>query len=266
MAERRRRHRGASPLRPARTRRDGPGLAARIGQAMPWVLASVLLSVVLAGAIWLPGLLDQRPIETVKVEGVKDPRRQQEVQLTLSSTVSEHNFFTLSLSRVHGEVGALAWVEDVAVRRQWPDTLVVRIEERVPVVVWNDRTLVSASGETFDALHKYSLTGLPRLSGPEDRLRDVMEYYHGMSRVLAARGLRIDTLDVDARLTARLTLSDGLQLVVDRDGYARKLRAFVQLHESVLAGDSRVPARVDLRYADGMAVQWRDGAQTQKKS
>lgn len=265
MAERRR-VRGASPRRTEQRKRSGPSLTARLGQAMPWVMASVLLCVLVAGMIWLPRVLDQRPIETVKVEGVQDVRRQQEVQVALSGTVSEHNFFTLSLGAVHSDVKALEWVDDVAVRRQWPDTLVVHIEERVPVVVWNGDTLVSASGETFDALHKYNVDGLPRLSGPRDRLRDVMGYYHSMSKVLAGQGLRIRTLDVDARLTARLTLDDGMSVVVDRENYARKLRAFVRMHESELARDSRRPVRVDLRYTDGMAVQWGSATQTEKKS
>lgn len=234
--------------------------AQRFASALPWLLATLLLSAVLTGVIYLPRALDGYPIRSVEVEGVKDARRQQEVQLTLSEAVSDENFFTVSLGEVYRQARALEWVADVQVRRQWPDRLVISIDERVAVAVWNKDLLVSSAGQTFSALNKYSVEALPKLFGPKDRLMTVLDYYHSMSKVLAPVGRKISRMDIDARLTARLQLDNGVAVTVDRENYARKLRRFVKLYDGVLASDSRGLAKVDLRYSDGMAVQWQNTA------
>ena len=232
-------------------------LAERISAAMPMLLGGFALLAVIGTVIYLPSTLDSYPIRSVGVDGVKDERRQAEVRMALSGLVAEENFFTVPLAEVFRTARSLEWVEDVQVRRSWPDRLVLLIEERVPVAVWNGDLLVSTAGEPFRALKQYSVDGLPRLYGPTERLAAVMDYYHSMSKVLAPVSLQIRRLDVDARLTARLELDNGVALVVDRHQYARKLRRFVRMYEGVLSADSRGLARVDLRYADGMAVQWR---------
>lgn len=238
--------------------KKGPGLGQRLSQATPWLLMGVMAMAVLVSVIWLPQVLDSYPVRHIAVEGVTDERRQQEVRLTLSERVSGENFFSMPLGRIHDEVSGIAWVAGVSVRRQWPDKLVLSIEERVPVAVWNERLLVSSAGEPFPGLDKYSLKGLPKLSGPEQRLDEVMSYYHSMSKLLQRVELGIHRMRVDARLTAWLELDNGIEVVVDRERFATKLRRFVRLYQGALGVDSRGLARVDLRYADGMAVEWRD--------
>lgn len=231
-------------------------LAERVSAAMPMLLGGAALLALISMMIYLPGKLDQYPINSVGVEGVQDDRRQAEVRMALSGLVADENFFSVPLAEVFRTARALEWVADVQVRRSWPDRLVLLIEERVPVAVWNGGLLVSTSGEPFRALQQYNVDGLPHLYGPTERLSAVMDYYHSMSKVLAPVGLQIKRLDVDARLTAKLQLDNGVTLVVDRHQYARKLRRFVRMYDGVLSADERGLAGVDLRYADGMAVQW----------
>ncbi len=257
-AERRRRSM-ARATAPRRSRRSGPQrlpLVVRLNRALPWALAGLALMTVITGVIWLPRAMDAYPLEQVRVEGVDDERRQQQIMAVVSSLVREENFFSVPLPRLHDEVTALSWVSEARLRRSWPDRLVLQVSERVPVAVWNDESLVSGNGKLFSALDKFSTEELPHLSGPAERLEAVMDYYHSMSRILRGSGLAIRSLAVDARLTARVELEQGPLLVVDRQGYAGKLRRFVLLHGSVLEQESRRPVRVDLRHADGMAVTW----------
>ena len=233
-------------------------LRRRLQRALPWALASVALLTLMAGVIWLPRAMEAWPVEQVSVRGVEDERRQQQVRAVLSGVVRGENFFSVPLARLHEELASLSWVSEARVRRSWPDRVELEVRERVPVAVWNGEVLVSGGGTPFAALDKYRTEGLPQLSGPERRLDEVMEYYHGMSRILRGSGMAIQSLSVDARLTARVELREGPVLVVDRDGFAGKLRRFMTLHEQVLERESRRPVRVDLRYADGMAVTWED--------
>ena len=160
----------------------------------------------------------------------------------------------MPLEDIYQQSEGLSWVEEVSVRRQWPDTGVLTVEERRPVAVWNEAVLVSDSGQPFKALKQYDLTDLPHLSGPEQRLEAGMGFSHSMGTTLADVDLSIRSMDVNARLTARLTLNNDMELVVDREHYTTTLRRFVRLYRRVLSTDSRQVARGDLRYADGMAV------------
>jgi len=250
----------ASREKAARKTRRGNGEAwrTRLAAALPWTLAAVSLGVVLAAVIYMPRMLSAWPLEEVSVTGVSDARRQESVRVSLSELLADENFFSVPLERIHGRVTDLPWVAGASVRRRWPDRLVLDVTERVPVAVWNGDTLVSSSGEAFSAVKQYVTAGLPRLSGPEDRLDEVMNYYHGITKMLNELDPDIRVMDVDERLTARLELDSGAELIVDRDGYTAKLRRFVRFYQEVARPSERRLARVDLRYGNGLAVRWHD--------
>lgn len=238
--------------------RNGLAWRARLAAALPWALAAASLGLVLAGVIYMPRMLSAWPLEEVNVTGVSDARRQEAVRVSLADMLANETFFSVPLERIHKRVTGLPWVAGASVRRRWPDRLELKVTERVPVAVWNGDTLVSSSGEAFRAVDHYATGDLPRLSGPEARLDEVMNYYHGIAKMLDDMDPGIRVMDVDARLTARLELDSGAQLVVDRKNYTAKLRRFVRFYRQVASRTDKRLARVDLRYGNGLAVRWRN--------
>lgn len=253
-------HRGATPSR-RETRRPAkasrwPQRRQRLALSLPWALLSGLLLLCVSGLIYLPGWLASWPIEEVKVKGVTNQLRQQQLSASLGQVLAGENFFSVSLSGLRQRAESLDWVAAVSVSRQWPDTLVLNISERVPLAVWNDSRLVSNQGVVFAAADKYNTSGLPHLFGSLKNVERVMNYYRSISQALGGLGLKVKTLKVDARLTAHLTLANGLLLVVDRDNFAFKLQRFAKLYRRVLEPKGRELERVDLRYANGVAVRY----------
>lgn len=258
------RQRGATVTRQPQ-KAAGLSLRARLSAAMPWAMLMSALLLVGSAVIFLPRLLDAWPVSHVKVDGVTTEVRQQQLSARLVDLLAGKNFFTVSLGDLRDRADSLDWVASAEVARRWPDTLVLTVHERVPVAVWNDKQLISNQSVVFAALAEYDTGSLPHLSGPNQQVEQVMNYYHSISQALAGLGLGVKRLEVDARLTARLTLDNGLLVVVDRDDFAFKLQRFARLYSKVLTRDGRSVKRADLRYADGVAVEFADAAKPSPK-
>ncbi|MFX6702108.1 FtsQ-type POTRA domain-containing protein, partial [Acinetobacter baumannii] len=62
------------------------------------------------------------------------------------------NFFTADLTAVRAAFEAVPWVRKAMVRREWPDRLVVKIEEHKALGTWGeDGKLLSQKGDVFTA-------------------------------------------------------------------------------------------------------------------
>src|SRR5699024_9644030 len=229
-------------------------------RALTHIRRHLMVLAVMVLAIWgllsMPSWLNHFPLETVGVDGVKDQRRQGEVQASISDLVVDKNYFNLPLAEMHERLETLGWVASVNVRKHWPDTVKITIAERQPVAVWNDEKLVSSEGKAFEGVDKFDLRTLPHFYGPQGRLDEVFAYYQQMKAELGVASLSIRKMEMDARLTARLTLNDDIQLVVDRHQYEHKLTRFVDVYKRQLSKEPQEFESSYLRYADGMAIKW----------
>ena len=88
------------------------------------------------------------PISSVKIEGEFKYLDKEQLK-NQSMPVVDGGFFSVDLLAVRNVLIGLPWVEDVSVRRQWPDQLLVRVIEKKPVVYWGDNAVLSAKGVLF---------------------------------------------------------------------------------------------------------------------
>ncbi|OGO15409.1 MAG: hypothetical protein A2Z14_05005, partial [Chloroflexi bacterium RBG_16_48_8] len=92
--------------------------------------------------------------------------------------VSNRSIFEVDPSEVEGLLESLPEVETVKVEVHWPNRVLVEIEERQPVMVWNDAGqtwVLSAEGLAFyhrgilpGLVHVQSLTSVLQVGGPLD--------------------------------------------------------------------------------------------------
>ena len=215
-----------------------------------------LLSVLLVLALGTDRLLrtDNFPVRNVRFEGEFKRVTQEELQTAVMSVV-RGNFFLLNLDAVKTRVESLPWVYRASVRRQWPQDVHVRFTEQQLAARWSDNAFLNQVGDVVRITMKDPSAELPRLEGPEGTGAQVLEHYRKLGQILAVVGLKLEHITLTPRRVWQLKLADGMVIVLDRDRPEYKLERFARVYAQSLRQQTAEIALVDLRYANGFAVQ-----------
>jgi cell division protein FtsQ len=176
------------------------------------------------------------------------------------------SFFATDLSDVKDRLEERPWVESAAVRRVWPDRLAIEIREKKPLAYWSDGRLVSRSGEVFTPPNPEVAGRLPMLSGPDERVMDVIRMARTMSDTLTEHELGFAGLALEQRGAWTLTLSNGIEVVLGRDQVAERFDRFMTVYQERLVSRADEVERVDARYSNGLAVKWKSDAAASGKN
>ena len=88
-----------------------------------------------------------------------------------------------------------------------------------------------------------------------------------MSDQLVGYGLGFAGLSLEERGAWTLTLTNGIEVVLGRDQVEERFERFIAVYENRLAARVDEVSRIDARYSNGVAVQWKsDVAQAAPKS
>ncbi len=222
-------------------------------------LASLMLLVAVAGSsLW--GVVKLRdpavlPLKVVRIDGELKQLDRGDLERAVSGAIYG-NFFTVDLESVRDAVRKLAWVDQVTVRRIWPATLSMWVTEQQPLAHWGDKALVNVRGDVFEP-GEMELTGmLPQLEGPQERSVEVVEHYRALQQRLEPLQLHIRQLTMDDRGAWTIGFSDGVELKLGHEDTAARVARFIRLYPQLGRVQSRKLRRVDMRYANGVAVLW----------
>ena len=207
-----------------------------------------LLAGALAALYWL--LTPERfPVARVDVVGTLKNTAPAHVEAAISKISG--NFFALDLAEVRERVERLPWVRRVAVRRVWPATLEVTVEEHVALARWGDDALVNTHGERFSAK---AVVPLPLFTAPGGSAAEVTRRYRRFSQIVEPLGTGIERVVLTQRHAWQLKLGNGMHIMLGRDAdlAEERLRRFVDAYPSVRKKQHEY---VDLRYPNGFALR-----------
>ena len=196
------------------------------------------------------------PISTVKIVANYQHITRKQLESVLSDYLNNSSFFSLPVRRLHTDLLALDWSDQAYIERIWPGTLKITLVEKSPVAIWND-ALMTDDGELFNIGKELSDIALPRLSGPSHQQTDVLQIYQKLSKLLSTYGLHAASLQLRDNQAWELSLSNGVQLRLGKRDLEKRLLRFCKAYPVVFADKPEQLTRVDLRYARGMAVQWK---------
>lgn len=221
-------------------------------------LSLLMLSGLLVGSGWGVWLVFEKinvPIGVILVRGQYSQVDQAQIQKLVEPLLSG-GFISLDLKRIRDGLERHPWIEEASISRQWPDSLVIRLVEEVPIARWGNSAFLNHRGERLEIGDNSMLAHLPLLEGVARSERQMMRSYRQMVQLLQPAELRIAALQRDARDAWRLTLTNDLELVIGRDQVIEKMRRFLLVWEQHLKTQVADVVRVDIRYDNGVAVQW----------
>jgi cell division protein FtsQ len=221
-----------------------------------WCLAIALVALPIVGVLRGWFAVNRWPVTQLTVQAEFKHVTPEQLRAVVLPRLGK-GFFALDLDAVQQAVAALPWVESVQARKRWPDTLLLRIYERQPFARWNDKQLISRQGLVFDAPISDDTSALPKLSGPDARLAEVVSFYAETHKAFAGTHLEITGVALTERGSWSVTTATGAQIVIgDRDQAGRRLRRVLDVYPQMTAGHTDAFAYADLRYTNGFAVRW----------
>lgn len=174
---------------------------------------------------------------------------------------------------IQQEILRFPWVKQVSVSKQWPDKLIVYIEEYKPEFYWNDLFLLDKEGNVFSVpLDRITDLKLPRLYGPEGKAKSALEIYYKLdelSKKLANNqlALHIKSAITDERNAWQLMVkqcigdfceeNQEIKLMLGNENVEQRYQQFIKLFpeiQSKTPKDERITV-ADLRYENGISVQ-----------
>ncbi|WAJ36683.1 cell division protein FtsQ/DivIB [Pseudomonas sp. GOM7] len=203
-----------------------------------------------------------RPIARISVQGDLAYVSQDAVQRRIAP-FTQGSFFSVDLRSMREELERMPWIAHAEVRRVWPDQIDVRLEEQLPIARWGDEALLNNQGQAFAPQELNNYQHLPQLSGPKRAQPQVMQQYQMLSQLLRPMGFTVVGLQLRERGSWYLSATENasgqrIEILLGRDHVVEKMRRFAAIYERELKEQSANIARIDLRYANGLAVAWRE--------
>lgn len=210
----------------------------------------------LLGRSAIHGWFAQYPIQNIKVVGTLKNVDQAVLKAALSPYMAD-NFFTVDLNEMKETAESLTWIDYADTKKEWPNTVIVYLQERVPVANWGKNEFLSVKGEIFSAEHVQPDVNLPTFIGKPEQAGVIAERYGKMQEILRDVGLSVRALELEDRISWKAQLDNGLTLVVDDKDSVEKLKRFTRLYGIFTEQQKQQLFKVDLRYENGLAIKWK---------
>src|SRR5690606_38089663 len=209
------------------------------------------------GILGLYKVMTNSDVAELGVVGTRSAAEQRQVMQHVSPIMTE-NYFTSDLRAIRDKTLELSWVDRVVVSRAWPNAIRVRIMPHHAIARWGTGRLLSDSGTIFSEVVPHNYPELPLLHGPASQAKTMMRRYNEINQLFAPHGIRLKELYLTERMTWFMQFDSGLRVIVVQDQTMSKLQRLSHLSYSDLKPVWSRISSIDLRYRNGLAIQWKN--------
>jgi cell division protein FtsQ len=230
---------------------------------LPWrsIFFSVLLLIIAVSSGIVFYCRDQLlfPIKHIDVHGQFNTIKTENLQNVFAKYASGSLVF-FSERQLKQALQAVPNVDQVFVKRIWPATVYVLLQQKYPVARFGAQQLLSNHGVLFAVSEPNQGAELPYINGPENRVDQLWQAYLALNKILSPLDLNILRLEVSSRLSYSLVLSNGIIIYLGSSDVAERLALFARVYLKSLQARAAQINYIDMRYNSGMAVSWKPSA------
>lgn len=233
------------------------------------LLFGISLVLMLYGAARYVLRLPVFPLHAVELAAVPQRVSTEQLERVVREQVSG-NFFTVDLEHTREAFEQVPWVRKVSVRRKFPWSLQVEVEEQAALASWNGNALVNTHGEVFNAQCEWVMPEasgtrrpppcgeaeqmLPAFIGQPGSAAQMTQMYGELNAALEPMQQQIVQISMSPRFAWQVELENGMVLELGREQMRERLTRFVEVYSYSLAAMEKVVRHVDLRYRNGFAA------------
>lgn len=222
-----------------------------------WVMLIFACCVLLVGIYGLYSVMTSAKVASLDVVGLQAEPEISQVKQQLMPTITG-NYFTADLEQIRDKALEISWVDRVVISRAWPDGIKVRVIPKHPIARWGTGRLVSDQGVVYTEAYSRNHANLPLMHGPSDQSKVMMRRYHEINQLFSPVNLRLKELYLTDRRTWFMQFDSGLRIIVDQDQTMSKLQRLSHLSQADLKVVWPRVSAIDLRYRNGLAIQWKN--------
>ncbi|AOA59657.1 cell division protein FtsQ/DivIB [Acinetobacter larvae] len=222
-----------------------------------WGLLLVAIVFLVIGIVGLYKVMTDARVANLQVVGTNSEVEQKQLTAYLTPSI-QSNYFTSDLEQIRDKTLQVSWVERVVVSRAWPNEIRVRVVPKHPIARWGTGRLLSDSGVVYTEATTLDHSHLPMLHGPLTQSKVMMRRYNEITPLFSPIGLSLKDLYLTDRMTWFMQFNSGLRVIVDQDQTMSKLQRLSHLAQTDLKPVWSQIAAIDLRYRNGLAIQWKN--------
>ena len=167
-----------------------------------FITFSLIYLSILIKRIDIPVIL---PVEEIHVLGEFKFLNADDIKAKVKANIVG-GYFTVDMNLIREVLVQEPWIKTVTLRRQWPASLNVSVEERTPIAYWNKDAYLSESGEVFTPTSIDPELNLPTLNGPQGRHTSVWQFMNVLYQEMARLNYQVVRLDLDQRRAWQLVI------------------------------------------------------------
>lgn len=198
-----------------------------------------------------------QPIKEIQLSGEFDQNRSAELEARLD-IYGGLGLLSLDLKQLKSEIEKTPWVAQARVSRQWPNTLAVNIEEHRLVARWNDQGYVSDQGFLVQGYEVEQSMPLLQSASSEPLL--LLQQYRRLSQAMSQIDLQLIELHESRTGDLDLLLDNGILIKLGNRDLLDRIQRFIAVWQLDLRARSEQINQIDVRYVNGLAVDWNRGA------
>lgn len=224
-------------------------------QAFFWTLVCLIL---LATGVGIVYWMRQSPfyaVSAVEVHGDLQQFSPEQLKEIVLPHVSG-NFFKVNLDQIQSTLQQEPGLGVVKVRRIWPNRLRIDLYNQEVIALWNRDKLLNVYGETFPIPAHFSPGVFPHFFGVEAQAIVMIDVYGQLNKILRPLSLTVSQLYLQKNRSWSVVLSNGMELKLGQKHILTRLKQFVKVYNKVFVRPTEFASHVDLRYRQGMAIQW----------